>query len=76
MNRPSRRGAQAVEFALLSPVFVGLILSVCNWGLFFQNSMTVASVGLVLFVLGGGTGQTSAAFDFLRIWNSAKTFVL
>jgi Flp pilus assembly protein TadG len=43
MNRQSRRGAQAVEFALLSPVFVGLILSVCNWGLFFQNSMTVAS---------------------------------
>ena len=43
MSRPSRRGAQAVEFALLSPVFVGLILSVCNWGLFFQNSMTVAS---------------------------------
>ena len=41
-----------------------------------NNSMTVASVGLVLFVLGGGTGQTSAAFDFLRIWNSAKTFVL
>jgi Flp pilus assembly protein TadG len=41
--RISRRGAQAVEFALLSPVFVGLILSVCNWGMFFQNSMTVAS---------------------------------
>jgi Flp pilus assembly protein TadG len=38
-----RRGAQAVEFALLSPVFVGLILSICNWGLYFQNSMTVAS---------------------------------
>jgi Flp pilus assembly protein TadG len=43
MNRSPRRGAQAVEFALLSPVFVGLILSVCNWGLYFQNSMTVAS---------------------------------
>jgi Flp pilus assembly protein TadG len=43
MKRRSRGGAQAVEFALLSPVFVGLILSVCNWGLFFQNSMTVAA---------------------------------
>ena len=41
--RISRRGAQAVEFALLSPVFIGLILSICNWGMFFQNSMTVAS---------------------------------
>lgn len=41
--RRDRRGAQAVEFALLSPVFVGLILSVCNWGMFFQNSMTLAS---------------------------------
>ena len=41
-----------------------------------NNTMTVASVGIGIFVLGGGTGQTSAAFDYLRIWNSAKTFVL
>jgi len=41
-----------------------------------NNTMTVASVGIGIFILGGGTGQTSAAFDYLRIWNSSKTFVL
>jgi Flp pilus assembly protein TadG len=42
-TRRNRQGAAAIEFALLAPVFVGLILSICNWGMFFQNSMTVAS---------------------------------
>lgn len=39
-----------------------------------DNSMTVGSVGVGIYMLTGNTA--SGAFDFLRIWNSAKTFVL
>lgn len=36
MTRPSRRGGNAIEFALTFPVFVGLVLGIADYGYYFH----------------------------------------
>jgi Flp pilus assembly protein TadG len=58
--RASRRASAAIEFAIIAPIFVGLLISVLETGIFFlaQNTLQAAAVQVGRVIL-TGQAQTS-----------------
>jgi Flp pilus assembly protein TadG len=65
--RKARRGSTAVEFALIAPIFIGLLISVLETGIFFlaQNNLQAAAAQAGRLILTGQaqtSGLTQAQF--------------
>jgi Flp pilus assembly protein TadG len=58
--RAARRASAAIEFAIIAPIFVGLLISVLETGIFFlaQNALQAAAVQVGRLIL---TGQAQAS---------------
>jgi Flp pilus assembly protein TadG len=58
--RATRRGSVAIEFAIIAPIFIGLLISVLETGIFFfaQNNLQAAAVQAGRLIL-TGQAQTS-----------------
>jgi Flp pilus assembly protein TadG len=68
--RIARRGSAAIEFAIVAPIFVGLLISVLETGIFFfaQNILQAAAVQVGRLILTGqaqtgGLTQSQFATD-------------
>ncbi|MDI3211500.1 TadE/TadG family type IV pilus assembly protein [Arthrobacter sp. AL12] len=64
MSKPSERGAVAVEFALLVPVLVMLLLGVMEFGRAYNAQVTLSSAareGVRVMAIGNNTAATRNA---------------
>jgi Flp pilus assembly protein TadG len=65
--RAARRGSAAIEFAIIAPIFVGLLIAVLEIGIFFfaQNILQAAAIQVGRLILTGQaqtTGLTQSGF--------------
>src|SRR5262245_18185650 len=77
-RRSSRRGGAAVEFALVMPRFMGLVMGALDYGYFFYSSQIVTNAARegaragVLANPGDTSGATSAATSWANNYMTAN----